>query len=159
VKLYDIFFFVQGIDTASDVANLVAKAFSTNTNNIPTNRRRNSDPTKPLDATGSAQSQTPGENHLINSMLRLMGLEPGKMGALALNGVIFLAQMVRHGLENFMSFSMTSIWDWYMIWNNLRDRLQIEQQQYEHEISDTNNVNSFNDTVNNVTTTMMTIDL
>jgi hypothetical protein len=142
---------LKGIDTASDVANLVARAFSP-TSPVP-NRRNGILASSQSAPTGG---QIPGENHMINSMLRLMGLDPGKVGAMALNGVIFLAQMVRTGMNQVLTVSMTTIWDWYMVWISIRDRLAFQMAAHDSGAVNNNGLNDdeYNyDTVVDSTTT------
>lgn len=71
-----------GIDTAADVADLVSKAFSKN-------MMRNK-----IEDTPKSDIKKEQPNNLLAGLFRLMGLEGSKLGALAINGIIFIAQMV-----------------------------------------------------------------
>lgn len=76
-----------GINTAADVAALVAKAFGT-----PRDRSKNED----LNISPS-ENETTGEVNpvaMIASFMKLFGFDSRKLGALALNAIIMIAQMV-----------------------------------------------------------------
>lgn len=109
-----------GIDAASDVAELVARAFAPTTNrqSIQDNEVNDGDDDahKGYDSEAS-ESETPGtgsssstsadyesvkgENGFMGNILRVIGLDNGKLGALAINGIIFIAQMVSKQAELF----------------------------------------------------------
>lgn len=100
-----------GFDAASDVAELVARAFSNNVNirDRQSSGENNIEPGEDgggfdNDASGndpSASSSSDGnfgagkdESGFMGNILRVIGLDSGKLGALAINGIIFIAQMV-----------------------------------------------------------------
>lgn len=77
---------ILGIDTAADVAELVSKAFSKNLL-----RNKNNE-------TPKSEQKKEQPNNLLGGLFRLMGLEGPKLGALAINGIIFIAQMIGKSL-------------------------------------------------------------
>lgn len=76
-----------GINTAADVAALVAKAFAT-----PRDRSKNED----LSISPSENETTNDVNPvaMIGSFMKLFGFDSRKLGALAMNAIIMIAQMV-----------------------------------------------------------------
>ena len=100
------------------MANLVAKAFANNSFRLQLQRQDNSkeitydeekqtdsdplqgDPSEPLPSPGldegaGGRGPNPPTDGLLSSLLRIIGLDNGKLGAMAINGLIFIAQMVR----------------------------------------------------------------
>lgn len=47
--------------------------------------------------TTTPSSPLPGMNGLVGGLLRVLGMDEGKMSALLINGMIFMAQMVKNG--------------------------------------------------------------
>jgi hypothetical protein len=66
------------------------------------------------------------ENPLMSGMFKMLGLDGAKIGAAAVNGIIFVAQMVRYGASAFMEYMMTRTWDWYKIVDHLSDKVTNE---------------------------------
>ena len=66
------------------------------------------------------------ENPLMSGMLKMLGLDGAKIGAAAVNGVIFIAQMVKYGAFRFMDYMMTKTWDWYKIVDSLNEKVNNE---------------------------------
>lgn len=126
-----------GFDAASNVADLVARAF-TNTNSIPdhnNNGKRDenyanlesfddgTDAGQPsdhdtsddindnvvIDAPSGTQTNI-GESAIISSLLKVLGMDSSKLGALAINGIIFIAQMVRNSYSLFQRIIII-IWE------------------------------------------------
>ena len=64
----------------------------------------------------SDEPLAPGHG-LLSNLLKIMGLDGGKIGALAINGILFIAQMVRQGTHFLSGWVTQSIWDWKMIIN------------------------------------------
>ena len=56
--------------------------------------------------------------------MKLLGFDGGKIGAAAINGIVFLAQMVRFGANRFMDFMMTKTWDWYVIVDYINKKIK-----------------------------------
>lgn len=50
----------------------------------------------------------PGMNGLVGGLLRVLGMDEGKMSALLVNGMIFIAQMVKNG-ASFVDRSLTPL--------------------------------------------------
>lgn len=116
--------FYKGVDTASDVADLVAKAFSNNLNSAPKSNTATFDDTKERqDLPPLFTDNQPGPG-LISNLLRIMGLDSGKIGALAVNGIIFIAQMVRGIIGVANQYFRNSLSDWKLIFNFLADRVE-----------------------------------
>lgn len=111
-----------GIDTASDVADLVSRAFSKTfqVNNI----RYTSKEKEGGDSEAQESNQQPPQ--FMAGMFRLMGLDPSKLGALALNGLVFIAKMVRNSLQVIITFTVKTIWGWYMIVKYVMNRMNDE---------------------------------
>lgn len=63
------------------------------------------------------------ENSLMGGMLRLLGLDGSKIGAAAMNGLIFIAQMVRYGANRVMTFMLDQTADWYKIIDTIREKV------------------------------------
>lgn len=139
LKLKNCSIFIPGINTAADVANLVAKAFSNNNNNnnnrnkpdlfsiiqkgLQSSLSQNSQETKYSEKQQQADEEdesdqqqteeskqfqtkstsTPAKENvgvnfstanLITSMLRMVGFDASKLGALAINALIMIASAV-----------------------------------------------------------------
>lgn len=129
LNLLSFSLFFKGINTAADVANLVAKAFSNNNsnnqrkkpdlfsflqnNNKPSTSQQSSSEQEGnhRDETENSEKQyetkasfvSPGKeavgtnfgtSNLITSMLRLVGFDASKLGALAINALIMIASAV-----------------------------------------------------------------
>lgn len=95
------------------MADLVSRAFSNNkfTQNKPAHFEKNRDTEKFSDDSDTSQAQTPINDEvetniigtgsdidpgsLVGNMLRIIGMDNSKIGAMAVNGLIFIAQMVR----------------------------------------------------------------
>lgn len=99
-----------GYDAASDVAELVSRAFApiANRQSSSENEIDDDDSQLPLDSetSQSEQSTPPNDNYsssngnnaatngFMGNILRIIGLDTDKLGALAVNGIIFIAQIV-----------------------------------------------------------------
>lgn len=66
------------------------------------------------------------ENPFMGGMLKMLGFDGAKIGAAAVNGIIFIAQMVRFGASRFMDYMMTKTWDWYKIVDHLSEKVKNE---------------------------------
>lgn len=108
-----------GVSTKSDlVAELVSQSFSpqketTNRNNI-----------KQDSIVYGQDTPSLPDNHFMSGMMKLFGFDSSKIGAAALNGIIFIAQMVRYGANSLMDFMMTKTWDWYKIIELISERIK-----------------------------------
>jgi len=123
-----------GINTAADVANLVAKAFSgqsmTNVPNLvsyvqkrlqgpPNEDEPEEDQSQQESDTENAQEEPPGEGSstrkppplsfnsadMFTNMLRMVGFDTRRIGALALNALIMIAQAVSLKLSHFSTLT------------------------------------------------------
>jgi hypothetical protein len=63
------------------------------------------------------------ENSLMGGMLKLLGLDGSQIGAAAMNGLIFIAQMVRYGANRVMGFMMDQTADLYKIVDYIHERV------------------------------------
>lgn len=137
-----------GIDTAAEVADLVARAFAQNqqsspftfpnTFNQPLSQQQsenwNSDNNRadqpdlfPSASSSPSFAQPVNGPGIIGNLLRVIGLDGGKIGALAVNGIIFIAQMVRNGVEKITIHLKQSIWDWQSIIHYLVQRVHDDE--------------------------------
>jgi hypothetical protein len=66
------------------------------------------------------------DNPFMSGMLKMLGFDGAKIGAAAVNGVIFIAQMVRYGAMKFMDLMMTKTWDWYKIVDHMSEKIRNE---------------------------------
>lgn len=53
-----------------------------------------------------------------------MGIDPSKVGAAAVNGIIFIAQMVRSSFRRMMSMTAAKMFDWYKISDFIKNRMK-----------------------------------
>lgn len=92
---------------------MVANTFS-NKSNQHKHQNRQSDPT---DYNNNNHSM------MISNILQIIGLDSAKIGALAVNGIIFIAQVVRNGITIVQSYVHQSLSDWGMIGEFIAHRL------------------------------------
>lgn len=76
---------------------------------VPLNQHHHGSPEETIDdnvvvGNGySTSTQTAmGENGILGQVFRILGMDTSKIGAMALNGIIFIAQMVSGELTNFL---------------------------------------------------------
>ncbi|XP_053676370.1 uncharacterized protein LOC128726581 [Anopheles nili] len=81
-----------GINTIADVADLVAKGFA--------NRRGSQDPVRPA-ATGGAEGLFAHAPSMMTIMMKLLGLDGNQLGAMLVNGIVFLAHIIGTNLGAF----------------------------------------------------------
>lgn len=125
IKYYCPHSFITGIDAAADVANLVAKAFGTNST-TPFKQgigKRFDSPTNlpPL----ADNAPIPG---ILSHLLQIIGLDSDKIGALALNGIVFIAQLVSTGFTKFIPYLRQHLWDLTMIIEYIVRRIKESNQ-------------------------------
>lgn len=68
----------------------------------------------------------PMDSNIMGGMLRLLGLDSTKIGAAAVNGIVFIAQMVKYSVNHFMNYSMGKMWDWYSIVDYIGERIKTD---------------------------------
>lgn len=68
----------------------------------------------------------PMDNNIMGGMLRLLGFDSTKIGAAAVNGIVFIAQMVKYSVNHFMNYSMGKMWDWYSIVDYIGERIKTD---------------------------------
>lgn len=121
-----------GLDaTAADVANLVAQAFA----KPPAAAAAPDTQAKPQRADGSGLSEAdqqmlagmapPG---VLSHLLRMFGLDGSKLGAMAVNGIILMAQMVSEGAYVLALYMRQNLWDWWVILEYVVKRVRESQQ-------------------------------
>lgn len=105
---------------SNNIADLVSQSFAPVKNNGKrSNIRQDSvviGPETPLSS----------DNTFIGGMLQLLGFDSSKIGAAAINGIIFIAQMVRYSASKAMDYMMTKTWDWYRIVDYISERVRNE---------------------------------
>lgn len=104
---------------SNKVADLVSQSFS------PKKTKGNSNIRQDAIVIGDDTPSLP-ENPFMSGMLKMLGLNGDKIGAAAVNGIIFIAQMVRFGASRFMDYMMTKTWDWYKIVDRFSERIKNE---------------------------------
>lgn len=117
---------------SSNIADLVSQTFAPGKN---VNRNSNRQDTIVLGDDVSAPSSSLSENSMMSGLLKLLGFDSGKIGAAAINGIVFLAQMVRFGANSFMDFMMTKTWDWYVIVDYISKKIK-DDKFFNNKIKD-----------------------
>lgn len=103
---------------SNKIADLVSQAFTTHKNNEMGYKNR-----QDTVVLGNNDEQPIAENTFVSGLLKLLGLDGSKIGALALNGIVFIAQMVRSSANNLMNFVMAKTWDWYLIIDHISNHI------------------------------------
>lgn len=103
---------------SDNVANLVSQSFAPAKNNLKRNNIR-----QDAIVIGD-QTPSPLDASFMGGMLKLLGFDSSKVGAVAVNGIIFIAQMVRYGASRFMDYMMTRTWDWYTLVDYIGERMK-----------------------------------
>jgi hypothetical protein len=111
----------QQSGVSSNIADLVSQTFSPAKH---INRNSNRQDTIVLGDEGTAPASSLSENSIMSGLLKLLGFDGGKIGAAAINGIVFLAQMVRFSANKFMDFMMTKTWDWYLIVDHINKKIK-----------------------------------
>lgn len=99
---------------SNNIADLVSQSFSPKKNNGERNNIRQ-------DAVVIGDETPPVSDTLMGGMLKLLGFDTSKIGAVAVNGIIFIAQMVRYGASRLMDYMMTK--SWYQVVDYLGERV------------------------------------
>lgn len=63
-------------------------------------------------------------NHLMSGMLKMLGFDSRKLGAIAVNGFVFMAKMVRYGASRVMDFLSEQTFDWYKIMSHISEKMK-----------------------------------
>jgi hypothetical protein len=106
---------------SSNIADLVSQTFAPGKNVNPNSNRQDS--VFVGDGTSTSTSSL-SDSSFMSGLLKLLGFDGGKIGAAAINGIVFLAQMVRFGANRFMDFMMTKTWDWYVIADYINKKIK-----------------------------------
>lgn len=105
----------EGLEgVANNVANLVAQTFAAKPAMVPHddgNRR------------GDEHFVGMAPPGLLSHLLRTFGLDGSKIGAMAVNGIIFIAQMVSEGMYALSLYMRQNLWDWLMIFKYIGRRV------------------------------------
>lgn len=101
---------------SNNIADLVSQSFSPKKSNGERNNIRQ-------DAIVIGDETPPLSDTLMGGVLKLLGFDTSKIGAVAVNGIVFIAQMVRYGASRLMDYMMTKTWDWYQIVDYLGERV------------------------------------
>lgn len=107
---------------SNNVADLVSQSFTPAPGNV---KRLN---TRQDAITIGETPELPGpmDSNIMGGMLRLLGLDSTKIGAAAVNGIVFIAQMVKYSVNHFMNYSMGKMWDWYSIVDYIGERIKTD---------------------------------
>lgn len=68
-------------------------------------------------------------SHLMTGMLKMLGFDSRKIGAIAINGFVFIAKMVRTGVTRVMEFMSEQSLDWYKIMNHITEKMKLRNSQ------------------------------
>lgn len=101
-------------DTSSEVSKLVSRAFRS----VP----------KPIQ----------NDSGVVSAVLKLMGLEGQKIGAIAVNSIVMVSQLVRSVVEKVTYYTKGKLIDWYII-------IKAIQQNIAKNQTDTNSILVFAD--------------
>lgn len=63
-------------------------------------------------------------NHFMTGMLKMLGFDSRKLGAIAVNGFVFMAKMVRYGATRVMGFLSEQTFDWYKIMSHISEKMK-----------------------------------
>lgn len=103
----------------------MAKAFGTNSTPPATsNIGKRYDTTSSLPPLAD-NAPIPG---ILSHLLQIIGLDSGKIGALALNGIVFIAQLVSTGFTKFIPYLRQHLWDLTMIIEHVVRRIKEANQ-------------------------------
>jgi hypothetical protein len=107
---------------SNNIADLVSQSFAPASNKQKQNQRQDNV------VVGENGPPALSDNTMMSGLLKLLGFDGAKIGAVALNGIVFIAQMVRNGAVKFMDIFMRKTWDWYMIVNYVMSRVKTEPE-------------------------------
>lgn len=117
-----------------NITDLVTRAFAKPKRSSPEkparNRRVDDSQARQPAANGEDGSQfvsmaPPG---LLSHLLRVFGLDGGKLGAMAINGIIMIAQMVSDGMVALGLYMQQNFWDWGLILEYIVRRVRESQR-------------------------------
>lgn len=105
---------------SDNVANLVSQSFSpTKSNGKRNNNRQDAVVIGEIPSSDNA-------NNFMGGMLQLLGFDSSKIGAVAINGIIFIAQMVRYGASKFVDYMVSRSVDLYRFVDYIGERMNNE---------------------------------
>lgn len=70
------------------------------------------------------EGPTSPQNHFMSGMLKVLGFDSRKLGAIAVNGFVFMAKMVRYSASRVMDFITEQTLDWYKIMNYVSEKMK-----------------------------------
>lgn len=120
---------------SNKIADLVSQAF--NKNNEAGNMNR-----QDTVMVGSTPNDPTTDNSLVSplGLLKLLGFDSSKIGAFALNGIVFIAQMVRTSANKLINLVMEKTWDWYLIVDHINSRIE-NKTSIANNTEENNNLN------------------
>jgi|SRR5690349_22877299 len=107
---------------SDNVADLVSQSFAPTKSN---ENKRNKDRQDSV-VIGDVPSSTTTDNSLMGGMLQLLGFDSSKVGAVAVNGIIFIAQMVRFSATRLLDYVISRTADLYRIVDYIGERMNNE---------------------------------
>lgn len=107
------------------MADLVAQTFSQNGENEKPTARQD------FITIGGGSDTTSLDQNMISGIIKVLGFDGAKIGAAAVNGIIFMAQMVRFGVNRVVNYTMSKMWDWYQIVDYITDRIRKDNSTME----------------------------
>lgn len=107
------------------MANLVAKTFGSSSSTAANIGKRIDTPASATIPPFSDTTPVPG---ILSHLLQIIGLDGGKIGAMAVNGIIFIAQLVRTGFAQFGTYFKQHLWDWSVIIDYIVQRVKEANQ-------------------------------
>lgn len=111
----------QQSGVSNKIADLVSQTFAPTRSDENVNKNRQDHVTIGEDGTASLS-----DSSFMTGLLKLLGLDGSKIGAAAVNGIVFIAQMVRYSATKFMDLMMSKTWDWYLIVDYISNRIKNE---------------------------------
>lgn len=105
---------------SNNVADLVSQSFAPSKTNGKSNSNRQ-------DSVLIGDVPSPAmDSSFMGGMLQLLGFDSSKIGAVAINGIIFIAQMVRYSATRLVDYVMTRTVDLYKFVDYIGDRMNNE---------------------------------
>lgn len=104
---------------SNKVADLVSFAFTKN--NGQTNEKR-----QDAVMVGNGDVSFSPDSSLMSGFLKVLGFDGNKIGAFALNGIVFIAQMVRSSARTLFNMMMEKTWDLYLTMDQMSHKIKNE---------------------------------
>ena len=81
------------------------------------------------------------DSSFTSGFLKILGLDSKKIGAFALNGIVFIAQMVSTSANKLVNLVMEKTWDWYLIVDHISKRMNQTSESNNLDLSENKFVN------------------